>query len=105
MRAIELLVAVAILLVVLYFVLNAFMGTSQTLERRRERRRIERGVWTADPRSDDLTGEKMIYLTCPGHEDFRFWPTAENAHDSYDMAMVDAEAEAAEWNRIQRRQK
>jgi hypothetical protein len=65
-----------------------------------DERRRKNAKWIPVPHTEN--GVQQILLERDGSAPVLIYPTPGTEHLTYDMAMIDAESTAMEWNRIQR---
>jgi hypothetical protein len=99
----------AILVILLLVVLCVWYAVIR-LSEAKPARDNKRASWRVTPRSLP-SGEKQIWITCKGEQDFLQWDEREaprKPEDSiarqqqFEMAMLDAEIQAREFNRLRK---
>jgi hypothetical protein len=86
--------AVVLLIVILLIVLLVMKWVENA-------RKPRVGKWHLSPRTDSTTGDRQIFLVRSGEPDFLFRTVPRDApDDKWDMAMLDAEIQCREWNRL-----
>ena len=91
-----------IVLVILAFIVLAILLLIQLVKKAIHDHQEHSGKWHITPRTDEDNNARTLWLSCAGEDDFLFWPTDGNAQWDWERAVMEAEIQCQEFNRMRK---
>ena len=91
-----------IVLVLLVFIILTVMLIVEMIKKAIKNHQEHSGKWQVTPRTSPENNGKTLWLSCAGEEDFLFWPTDGNSQWDWERAVMEAEIQCQEFNRLRK---